>query len=561
MGKITNNVSSFIHVIREKCSCYKNRFSISTFYLAIIFTIFNCLAYNIPVFSNIFHLYSGSIPAKLFFTFYLIVIYIILLWAALYLLLFKYFTKVLIVFICMVNSLVLYFTLSYHVIIDYGMLVNVLETDSQEVLGLVTVKGFLYVIILGVVPSIIFALTKVAYQPLIKEVLKKVTFSIVAIIVALVIILSSYKDVSSYARQNRNSIIAFLPYSWIRASVKVIKIKVTPEPKFVITTGDAKLNPAWKKINKRNTVFVFILGETSRQKNFSLYGYAKDTNFFLKKEKLILFHNTQSCGTATAISLPCMFSDLNRSNFSYKKAKYQTTLLDILAAVDFDVLWIDNQSKNCKGVCDRVRSHRIKHQRISTYEGAYDEVLVAELKEQIPFMLKHNKPKFIVLHVMGSHGPTYSLRYPKKFERYRPSCKTADFQQCSQDEIINAYDNTIYYQSYVIEQVIAYLKSLRNLNIAVVYMSDHGESLGEHDMYLHGFPYKLAPKEQTTVPFFMWVNKGFKRNFLPISTSCLNSITKKEYSQDNLYHSLLGLLKVESSTYNKKLDIFNPCAR
>lgn len=212
----------------------------------------------------------------------------------------------------------------------------------------------------------------------------------------------------------------------------------------------------------------------------------------------------------------------------------------------------------CKNVCDRVRTHKIKHQVVSNYEGAYDDVVVAELKEQVPMMLKKTQPKFIVLHTMGSHGPTYYLRYPKRFEKFSPNCKTADLQQCSQEEIVNSYNNTIYYTSYVIEQIIAYFKKQPNLNVAILYISDHGESLGEHGMYLHGFPYKLAPEEQTTVPFIMWFSNGFQKNF-ELSNTCLHAVAKKQYSQDNIYHSILGLLKVESSTYNKSLDIFSSC--
>lgn len=466
----------------------KHKVVITTFQLALIFTIFDVIAYNIPLFNNIFHLFNGSTNAKLFFTMQLMSAYIVLLWAALYLLFFKYFTKFLIVFICIGNSLALYFILTYQIVIDKNMMINALQTDKHEVLGLLTIKFFLYLLILGILPSILLTKVHVTYKPFFQEIFWKVTFFIVAMIVAGVIILPAYKTISAFTRQNNNTIVGFLPLPYISSSISLAKIYLTPLPKFVTTTEGAKLSPAWNKINKQNTVFVFILGETAREKNFSLYGYPKDTNFFLKNEKLVLFHNTQSCGTATATSVPCMFSNLNRSNFSIKKAKYQDDLLDILQKVSFDVLWIENQG-GCKNVCNRVRTHKIKHQKISTYEGAYDDVVVAELKEQIPVMLKHKQPK---------------------------------------------------------------------LNVVVLYISDHGESLGENGMYLHGFPYKLAPKEQTTVPFFMWFSSGFKKSFR-LSNTCLNSVTKKQYSQDNIYHSILGLLKVESSTYNKNLDIFSIC--
>ena len=92
----------------------------------------------------------------------------------------------------------------------------------------------------------------------------------------------------------------------------------------------------------------------------------------------------------------------------------------------------------------------------------------------------------------------------------------------------------------------------------MIYVSDHGESLGENDMYLHGLPYFMAPDEQIHVPYLVWLSDQFKSN-LKINSGCLVQNSANKYSHDNLFHSVLGLMNVNTNIYDAELDLFAPC--
>ena len=119
----------------------------------------------------------------------------------------------------------------------------------------------------------------------------------------------------------------------------------------------------------------------------------------------------------------------------------------------------------------------------------------------------------------------------------------------------NSYDNAILYTDYFLSEVIKFLKPYSNdYEAGMFYMSDHGESLGENGIYLHGMPYFMAPKEQTNVASIFWASEGLKED---INMEKLKSYKDKNFSQDNLFHSLLGLFEVKSEVYKKEMDIFN----
>jgi lipid A ethanolaminephosphotransferase len=281
-------------------------------------------------------------------------------------------------------------------------------------------------------------------------------------------------------------------------------------------------------------VLVLVVGETARAANFSLNGHERETNPLLQRENVINFSNVTSCGTATAVSLPCMFSDLGKDRFDQKAAMHQGNLLDVLAKADIKVFWRDNNS-GCKGICARIASEDLSNanvQGICDSGDRFDEILTHGLQERINI---DDKPQVIVLHQKGSHGPAYFRRYPPLFEKFKPACQSVDLARCPAEEIRNAYDNTILYTDYVLAKVIDILKkSSDKVDGALLYVSDHGESLGEFGLYLHGAPRAIAPAVQYEIPMLAWFSSGFAST-MGLGILCVRSKSRNAYSHDNLF--------------------------
>jgi lipid A ethanolaminephosphotransferase len=300
-----------------------------------------------------------------------------------------------------------------------------------------------------------------------------------------------------------------------------------------------------------------------------LYGYPRDTNPGLKAHNVLAFENVTSCGTNTATSVPCMFSSLGKVKFQAEKRVHET-LLDVVQHAGMAVLWIDNQA-GCKGVCDRVPHVQTTDAAASVppmpadlcdasgecLDGALLHGLEARLATLDP--IKRAKGVVLVMHQMGSHGPAYSKRSPRKQKPFTPECTTNVLQQCDPQELINAYDNSIAYTDHVLAGAITWLKSHEATHsTGLLYVSDHGESLGEKNLYLHGMPFSIAPKEQTHVPMVAWLSPGLQaRNGL--DAACLPSQRGQILTHDNLFHTTLGLLGISTQAYVTELDAFKAC--
>lgn len=160
----------------------------------------------------------------------------------------------------------------------------------------------------------------------------------------------------------------------------------------------------------------------------------------------------------------------------------------------------------------------------------------------------------IVLHQMGNHGPAYYKRYPQSFEKFTPICGTNRFEDCSKEEISNTYDNALLYTDYFLSQTIQFLKQNdQEFETAMIYMSDHGESLGEKGVYLHGMPYFIAPEAQKKVPAVIWLGEQSKKK---IDFTAMQKKSKNNYSHDYLFHSLLSFLDINTAIYDKSLNLF-----
>ena len=309
-------------------------------------------------------------------------------------------------------------------------------------------------------------------------------------------------------------------------------------------------------------LMVLVVGETARAESFSLNGYAKNTNPELSKLDIINFSQVSSCGTATAVSVPCMFSGMPREDYDEQLASHREGLLDIAQRAGYKVTWMDNNS-GCKGACDRVEQYQIPQQLKDKWcaknGDCYDEILVDSLKTYLATIPETDKtPRLIVLHQMGSHGPAYYQRSKAPFQPFKPSCDSNAIQGCSRTELLNTYDNSIVYTDHVLSSLIQVLKGNSTYQSGFWYLSDHGESTGEHGLYLHGSPYAIAPSQQTHVPMLMWFSPEWTaQNSAQIT--CLAQQKSKQLSQDNLFPSLLSLLDVKTQTIDEQNNMLQNC--
>jgi lipid A ethanolaminephosphotransferase len=307
-------------------------------------------------------------------------------------------------------------------------------------------------------------------------------------------------------------------------------------------------------------VLVLVLGETARAANFSLLGYARETNPELARADVTAFRDVSSCGTSTEVSVPCMFSPYGRANYDERRIHNSEGLLDVLTRAGYQVKWLDNQS-GCKGVC---KGRGVEYEKLAPSLApdlcsggeCRDEILVRRLADELPQVTRNT---VFVLHMMGNHGPAYFRRYPAAFRRFLPDCPTAELRECTREEVVNSYDNAILYTDHVLASAIRTLSAdPRQLDAAMIYISDHGESLGEHGLYLHGIPYAIAPQLQTRVPMLVWLSKRMTDSG-EVNPLCLRSKAGAHWSHDNLFHSVLGLADVDTRAYVPSRDIFDGC--
>ncbi|EEP1989083.1 phosphoethanolamine--lipid A transferase [Campylobacter coli] len=449
----------------------------------------------------------------------------------------KYLTKILSIFFILSSCTSLYFITFYGVLIDSDMIQNVMQTDIKEVKDLLSWRLVLLaiVVLLFCVFILRIRIENNTEQGFFKKIRVRVLSALLGCSIFLIAFVPLSKTFIPFFRtynEIRMYNVPFYPiYAVYRYCVRFVKVK--PEFKTIA-------NDAYRENNHTKKLLVLVVGETARAANYSLGGYAKnDTNFYTKKDNVVFFDNFSSCGTATAVSLPCMFSISKRENYS--SSEFQENAMDVLYKTGVDTAWFDNNSGGCKGVCDRLAYK----QKLSS---DLDENLLAPFKEKLNHLSDQN---IIVLHLQGSHGPTYYKRYPSEFNKFTPTCDTNELSKCDSEALINTYDNTLLYTDYLLSEIIKLLKEQKSYESSLFYLSDHGESLGENDIYLHGMPYAIAPSYQTRIPAIFWSNDEKLMNLAKEHKGL-------KLSQDNLFSTLLGYFDVKTSVYEPEYDLLNP---
>lgn len=475
---------------------------------------------------------------------------------------FKYIFKAVMVFLIITGAQVGYFATKYGIIFDYDMMINIFSTNLAEAKGYITLESIFVTIVYGFLPAVFLCYVKIRWpQSLLKAVLQRLLVCGIAAITLVAIALPYYQNYASIGRNNSILRKEISPYNYVYYGYKALKQIYFPTK--------IEFNEFGKKAfidnsEERPELFVVVIGETARAQNFKHNGYARNTTPYTDNiENFIKFAPVQSCGTATAVSVPCMFSRQNREDYDEVRSQNSSNLTDLLKYAGYDVYWYDNDS-GCKGVCKRINNVLISNSDPNfkdkcSSDGCYDEVLLPILKERLQIQAKNKQSSVIFLHIIGSHGPTYYLRVPKDKKVFFPSCERGDIENCPREEIINAYDNTLVYTDYILSEVIKILEPYQqDFGTGLFYISDHGESLGEMGLYLHGTPYAIAPDEQKYVPMMAFFSNSFIEDH-NMDLNCLENESKLSFSQDNFFHSLLGILDVNTSFYNEKQDLFLKC--
>ncbi|HDU3833219.1 TPA: phosphoethanolamine transferase EptA [Klebsiella aerogenes] len=452
-----------------------------------------------------------------------------------------------------------YFIWTFGVVIDRSMIANIFDTTPAESFALLSTQMVIVLGLSGLLMVLVAWWIKVRKPASFWRgaAMRLLNIAVSALLIVLVAALF-YKDYASVFRNNKELVKSLSPSNSIVALNSWYAHNRMDNLPLVKIGEDAKQKAVMHNGTRKNLTIV-VLGETSRAENFSLGGYDRETNPRLKQDDVVYFPKTTSCGTATAVSVPCMFSNMPRAHYDEELAHHQEGVLDILQRAGVQVLWNDNDG-GCKGACDRVPHQNVNNLNLSgeCIDGeCYDDVLFHNLDSYIDNLQQDG---IIVLHTIGSHGPTYYNRYPAEFKKFTPTCDTNEIQSCTQQQLTNTYDNTILYVDYVVDKAIKLLQSKQDrFTTSLVYLSDHGESLGEDGVYLHGLPYSIAPDTQKHVPMLLWLSPDYQQRY-GVSSQCLQQQAKtNDYSQDNLFSTLLGLLGVDTREYQAKDDLLTPC--
>ncbi|CAG5003292.1 Phosphoethanolamine transferase EptA [Dyadobacter sp. CECT 9275] len=507
-------------------SIVKDRLKIIHFVLFLSFI--NFLFFHYPFFSFVFKNVDYKSINGVILTGSLIVAALVANAFAFYLFcsLFRVVGKVLLSILFIINSVAVYFVNTYSIILDESMIGNVLNTKYEEAASFFSVKLLVYLIFLGIIPSLYITKIKIIYSAW-----KKFLVNTSLMLVFLLALIFANASNWLWVDKNAKELIGLaMPWSYVVNTMRFY-IHEHDKNKKEILLPDATIKDSQKSI------VVLVIGESARSQNFSLYGYKRNTNPFLSKIHNVFHFNATSAATYTTAGVKSILAH-SGSDELYE------ILPNYLYRNNVEVIW---RTTNWGEPPVHIKDYQDRNVLMSKCKGegcGYDEILLYGLREQIE--ASRNNKILVVLHTSTSHGPTYSKKYPRQFETFKPVCNSVELGECSHDELINAYDNTIVYTDYVLSRVIEELKRFKDYNSTMIFVSDHGESLGEKNLYMHGLPLSIAPKEQYEIPFIVWLPDG-SRQLKP----------NKMLSQNHVFHSVLSFLNIQSPIYDEKMNIFS----
>ncbi len=464
--------------------------------------------------------------------------------------------KPLLTVLLLVTAIATHYMNAYGVYLDADMIRNVLHTDSKESSELLSTR-LLIPLSCTMVPAALLWRVRLRQHRWTRALGIRMAFLIGMVLVGGCGVLMSSRDVSSLIRSHREVRYLVTPANYL-VSLSSVLLSSPPGPKRALLPIGLDAKQDTRAAGSKPRLLVLVVGETARAQNWGLNGYARRTTPELAQiEGVVNFEQVDACGSSTEVSLPCMFSPYGRRAYDEDKIRSHQSLLHVLDHAGIATLWRDNQA-GCKGVCDGLKIERMddaKDPVLCDGKRCLDEILLKNLQARI---VRGEGDQVVVLHQLGNHGPNYFERYPPQFRRFSPTCENPELGQCQRQEIVNAYDNALLYTDHFLAAAIGFLKSQPGYDTALIYVSDHGESLGEKGLFLHGVPYAIAPKEQVRVPMVMWFSPGFAAG-ARLNLQCLRQEATQPVSHDNLFPSILGLLQVHTREYRASADLFAPC--
>ena len=546
-------LASVRSLTKTAVSLWSARPSISGLLLVIITNIWLLAAFSTSFWQQAYVLF-GAQPR-------LLILFGIGIWAftMIYVLVFtnRWFLKPFLIANILIAAGASYYHETMGIIIDREMIQNILTTTANESKGLITAAYVKYMLVFALLPSIIILAVRVSHPPFLKSAGRHIALLALCIFTFAGISLGNYQVFSFGIKQSPGMREILHPESTVQSILKYAEMTWRAQTmEFQKIALDAHKGGVAQRA-KHPVLTLLVIGETLRDQNWGLSGYGRDTSPELNKRDILPIADVESCGTSTSVSIPCMFSKLGRREFSYEKAVAEENLLDVLVRAGYDVEWWDANTGDM-GVAKRVtyaNFNRADDPEFCSEGECNDGILLKQLKKKAGEI---SKDTVIVMHQIGNHGPAYFERYPEEFAKFLPDCRDADLAQCAPEEVVNAYDNAVAYTDFQIAKTIDFLATLPDLSTSLVYISDHGESLGEKGLYLHAAPYWIAPEEQKRVPMVVWMSDKFRQD-LKLDYDCARPPADAPLTQDNFFHSILGMLDVETTERNEDLDIFAPC--
>ncbi len=477
---------------------------------------------------------------------------------------FRVFASVL-VLVSAANS---YFMWQYGTVIDATMLGNIMGTDLREVRDLLSPSLWLCLLLVAGPPLWWVWRTPWAWRRWPMQTGRNLGAATLGLVLAAVALFAAFQSLAPLMRAHKELRYMVNPLNTLYAGGWLLAHQLPEQVARLQPVGeDAKLGASYAQQTKP-PLLLLVVGETARAQNWGLNGYARQTTPRLARWQaqgdLVNFPDVSSCGTNTQTSVPCMFSPLTRAQGADRAARMEN-LLDVLQRAGLAVVWVDNQS-GCKGVCDRVpnaSTTALQVPKLCDTRGCFDPVMLHQLDQRLAALdpARTARGVVVVMHTMGSHGPAYFNRSPDTHKPFKPECTSNVLTDCSSEQLVNAYDNSIAYADHFLDQSLRWLRQQSQtgaFDTGLLYVSDHGESLGENGLYLHGVPYAFAPKEQTHVPMVAWLSPGLQQRS-GLSSGCLRERSNQPLSHDNLFHSVLGLMDIQTRELEPALNLFKPC--
>jgi lipid A ethanolaminephosphotransferase len=443
------------------------------------------------------------------------------------------------------------------VVIDQSMVRNIVETTVLEATPLLSGAYAWHVVLYGVLPAIAVLTIPLARLRWRTELFVRLGTAATGIALLAATLYINYAAAVFFGRENDGLRLQINPaYPMWAAATFAMK----SDDDALKARRPLDIQPASAAATRRKpALVVLVMGETARADRFSLNGYTRDTNRYTSVRNVVNFPRVVSCGTSTAESVPCIFSGLGQAEFSHSAAMASESLVGAMQRLGVSTFWRDN-STGCKNVCDAQHFEQRAdwtHPDLCDDTGCFDELLL----EDFDALLEDGaRDHLIVLHQRGSHGPAYHTDVPQWAKEFFPECDLPNLSNCDRAAINNSYDNTILYTDYFLSRVIDELeKRSADFDTAMLYVSDHGESLGENGVYLHGLPYSMAPREQIEVPMLFWASPGFYADRAKVDPKCLRRSAQHDTSHDAIFHTLLPVFGLKSSLYDERLDLLAPC--